>query len=161
MTTEVVASPPTSTRSSHSPRRVLVSVVALIVAALIGAGVVALSGSGTSGERAATVQRAAVLPAGNTACAGDGGALLATMVSMPIDVSSDIMSRLSAPTRALLASAVEQSAITRTTPDTPDATALSAALSRVAPGDATLLMRGLSPQTRDAIAAQAGGSACR
>jgi hypothetical protein len=141
---------------------VLVAVVALIAAALIGAGIVALSGSGTSGERAATVQRAALPPTVNMdACAGDGGALLATMVSMPIDVSSDIMSRLSAPTRALLASAVEQSAITRTTPGPPDATVLAAALSRVAPGDAMLLMRGLSPETRDAIAAQAGGSACR
>ena len=126
MTTEVIPRP---SRSYRNPRTVLVAVVALIVAALIGAGVVALTGSGTSGERAATVQRAALPPAGNTAaCAGDGGALLATMVSMPIDVSSDIMRRLSASTRALLASAVEQSAITRTTPSTPDATVLSAAL---------------------------------
>jgi hypothetical protein len=80
---------------------------------------------------------------------------------MPIEVSSDIASRLSAPTRALLASAVEQSAMTRTTPGPPDAAVLSAALSRVAPADAMLVMGGLSPQTRDAIAAQAGGSACR
>jgi hypothetical protein len=159
MTTEVIPRP---SRSYRNPRSVLVAVVALIVAALIGAGVVALSGSGTSGERAATVQRAALPPKGNIdACAGDGGALLATVVAMPIEVSSDIASRLSAPTRALLASAVEQSAITRTTPGPPDAAVLSAALSRVAPADAMLVMGGLSPQTRDAIAAQAGGSACR
>ena len=160
MTTEVIPRP---SRSYRNPRSVLVAVVALIVATLIGGGVVALSGSGTSGNAPATVQRAALPPAGNTdACAGDGGALLATMVSMPIDVSNDIMNRLSASTRALLARRRRAECDhPGRRPGRPMPRCSPRPSHHVAPADAMLLMRGLSPQTRDAIAAQAGGSACR
>ena len=158
MATDVI---PTPNRSYRTRRTVLVAALALVVAALIGAGVVAMTRSDESATRAPTVQRAAPLLTEDVeSCPGDGGALLVTMASMPIDVSSDIMGRLSAPTRALVASAVEQSVITRTTPGPPDAATLSAVLARVGSADAGLVMSGLSSQTRDLIAAQPRGSAC-
>jgi hypothetical protein len=157
MTTEAISRPSSSYRT---PRIALIAVVALIVGAFIGAGVVALTSSGGS-EGAATTQRA-VLPTAGTAdvCAGDGGALLASVAAMPVDVSNDIMSRLSAPTRALLSTAAEMSAISESTPQMPDPETLAAVLSRVRPADAAALTGGLSPQTRAAIAATASGSAC-
>ena len=156
MTTEAF---PTPTSSYRTRPTVLVAVLALVVGALVGAGFVALIRTDEP-ARTAAAPRAALLPTVNVACPGDGGALLATMASMPVAVSSDIMSRLSNPTRALLASAAEQSAISRTTPATPDATTLSSALSRVGRSDAVLVTSGLSPQTRAGIAATAAGSAC-
>jgi hypothetical protein len=156
MTTEAF---PTPTTSYRTHRTALVAVLALVIGALIGAGFVALIRTDEP-ARTAPAQRAAILPTVNVACPGDGGALLATMASMPIDVSSDIMSRLSDPTRALLSSAVEQSVISRSMPEAPDTTTLSAALLRVGATDAALLTSGLSSQTREAIAAAAAASAC-
>ena len=59
--------------------------------------------------------------------------------------SNDVVSRLSAPTRALLASAAEQNAIT-VVAETPDTASLAGALARVGPADAAVLMSGLSPR---------------
>jgi hypothetical protein len=93
-------------------------------------------------------------------CAGDGGALLNTLASMPVDVSNNIASRLSPETRALLTSTAEISAVTNSTPEKPDTTSLAGALARLGPADATLVMSGLTPQARTAIGAVAAGSAC-
>ena len=110
MTTQAITQPSSSYRS---PRTALLVVLALVVGGLIGAGIVSRGverhvrhqpRTCPGGARRRT--RADVAP-----CAGDGGALLATVVFMPIDVSNDVVGRLSAPTRALLASAAEQSAI--------------------------------------------------
>jgi hypothetical protein len=146
--------------SNRSPRTALLVVLALVLGGCVGAGVVALTSDGTSDSGDATV-RPVTLPAeGVTTCPGDGGALLAGLVSLPIDVSNDIMTRLSPTTRALVVSAVEQSAITRTRPEVPDAATLSAAIARVGPRDAAVLMGGLAPQTRTAVGAPRG-STCR
>jgi hypothetical protein len=156
MTTEVIPRP---SRSYRPRRAVLVAALAFVVLALIAAGVVALTRSGESGTRASTVQRA-VPTASVESCPGDGGALMVIVASMPVDISNDIMSRVSAPTRALIASAVELSAITRTTPEALDAATLSAALSRVGSADAALLTSWFSSQTQDALLVPADGSAC-
>jgi hypothetical protein len=157
MTTDAISRPSSSYRT---PRIALVALVALIVGAFIGAGVVALTSSG-SPEGAATTPRAVLPAAGNAdVCAGDGGALLASVAAMPVDVSNDIASRLSAPTLALLGTAAEMSAISGTTPEMPDPETLASVLSRVRPADAAVLTGGLSSQTRAAIADTAAGSAC-
>ena len=157
MTTQAISRPSSSYRT---PRIVLIALVALIVGGFIGAGVVALTSSGGS-EGAATTQRL-VLPAAGDAdvCAGDGGALLASVAAMPVDVANDIASRLSAPTRALLSTTAEMSAIVGATPEMPDPMTLAAALSRVRAADAAVLTGGLSPETKAAIAATPSGSAC-
>ena len=142
MSTEVITQPP---RSFRSPPIALV----------------ALASSGTSETTGATAPRATLSAARNAnACPGDGGVLLASVAAMPPEVSSDIMTRLSASTRVLLSSAAEQSAITLTMPEAADLTTLAAVLSRVGPTDAAVVMSGFPPQTRDAIFATAGGSAC-
>jgi hypothetical protein len=121
---------------------------------------VALTSSGGS-EGAATTQRAVLPAAGKTdVCAGDGGALLASVAAMPLDVSNDIVSRLSAPTRALLSTTAEMGAIVGAAPEMPDPETLAGALSRVPSADALVLTGGLSPQTRAAIAAMPSGSVC-
>ena len=108
MSTQAIKQP---THSYRAPRTALLAVLALVVGGLIGAGVVAVASSGTSDSHRATAQATPVPAPGNVAtCAGDGGALLATVVSMPTDVMNDVVSRLSAPTRALLTSAAEQNA---------------------------------------------------
>lgn len=158
MTTEILPRP---SRSYRPRRTVLVAALAFVVLALVAAGIVALTRSGESGTHAAGVQRAVPIPTASVeSCPGDGGALIAMMASMPIDRANDIMSRLSAPTRSLLASAVEQSAITRTTPAPPDAATLSAALSRVGTKDAALLTSWYSSQAQDAIVVPATESPC-
>jgi len=145
--------------SNRTPRTALFAVLALVVGGCVGAGIVALSSDGTS-ESGSAHARPVTIPAQGVTCAGDGGALLVTLASLPLDVSTDIMSRLSQPTRALLAIAAEQSAITRTTPETPDSATLSAAIARVGRQDAAVLMSALAPQTGAAVGV-ASGSACR
>jgi hypothetical protein len=156
MTAEAISRP----ASTRSPRVALLALVALVVGGFIGAGVVALT-SGDSSEGVATTQRAVLPATGSTdVCAGDGGVLLASVAAMPVDVSNDIMSRLSAPTGALLSTAARLSAISETTPQVPDLQTLAAVLSRVRPADAAVLTGGLSPETRAAIATLPSGSAC-
>ncbi len=158
MATETIPMP---SRSHRRPRAAVVAAVALVAGACIGAGAVALTSSERAAPRPETVERAAApATADARACAGDGGAVLATVASMPIDVANDIASRLSAPTRALLASAIEQSAITRTVPGAPDTATLATALSRLDEGDAAVVMSGLSPDIREAVAGTAGAP-CR
>ena len=144
--------------SNRSRRTALLAVLALVIGGCVGAGVVALTSDGPSGSGDATLRPVAFPAEGVTACAGDGGALLASLASLPIDVSNDIMSRLSQPTRALMASAVEQSAITGTRPEMPDSATLSAAIARVGDRDAAVLMSGLAPQTQTAIGAPRGST---
>ena len=146
--------------SNRRPRTAVFAVLALVVGGCVGAGIVALSSDGTSETGSAHVRPVTIPAEGVSACAGDGGVLLVTLASLPLDVSTDIMSRLSLPTRALLASAAEQSAITRTTPETPDSATLSAAIARVGRQDAAVLMSALAAQTGAAVGV-ASGSACR
>jgi hypothetical protein len=152
---------PRQSHSHRSLRSVLRVGLALLVGAGIGAGMVALVADGSPETRAATLQRAAG-PSDTDArrCPGDGGALLATVMSMPPDVASDVADRLSPTTRALLHSAAEQSAITRTRPGPPDTATLAAALSRLGPTDSDAVMSGLLAETRAALPATVDGS-CR
>ena len=79
---------------------------------------------------------------------------------MPMDVSRDVVNRLSAPTRALVASAAEQNAEVNIAVETSDTAMLAGALARVGPADAAVLMSGLSPETRAVIASTTAGVAC-
>ena len=156
MATEVIPKP---SRTYRSPRSALLVALAVIVGACIGAGVVALASTGSSETRQATVQRAAPLSGADARrCPGDGGALLVTVMSMPPEVSRDVADRLSPATRALLNSAVEQSAITRTRPGPVDTATLAAALSRLGPADSDAVMSGLAAETQAALPATVDGS---
>ena len=159
MSTQAIKQP---THSYRAPRTALLAVLALVVGGLIGAGVVAVASSGTSDSHRATAQATPVTTPGSVAtCAGDGGALLATVVSMPTDVMNDVVSRLSTPTRALLTSAAEQNAQINVVAETPDPASLSGALARVGPADTAVVMSGLSPETRAAISGTTADVACR
>ncbi len=158
MATEVIP------RQSHSRRRpgtALLVVLALIVGAGVGVGVVALASTGSSETGGARVQQAALPSSADVrSCPGDGGALLVTVMSMPPAVANDVADRLSPATRALLHSAIEQSAITRTRPGFPDPANLAAALSRLGPADSDAVMSALPAETRATLPATADGS-CR
>ncbi len=159
MSTQAITQP---SRSYRSPRTALLAVLALVVGGLIGAGVVALSSSSGSDTHRATAQATPVVAPGNvTTCAGDGGALLATVASMPIDVTNDVVSRLSAPTRALLTSAAETNAQVNIVAEARDTATLAGALARVGSADAAVVMSGLSPETRAAVSGTTAEAACR
>ena len=87
MSTEAVAQQRIG--STRSRRTALLAVLALVIGGCVGVGLVALSSDGTSGPGDATLRPVAFPAEGVTVCAGDGGALLASLASLPIDVSKD------------------------------------------------------------------------
>ena len=118
MTTEAI-SEAVPARTAASDRADL-ALVALIVGGLRRGGGRRADVERQLREGVARAQRAALPRAPGTpaTCPGDGGALLASViVDASSTVANDVVSRLSPATRALLHSAVEQSAITRTRPE--------------------------------------------
>jgi hypothetical protein len=158
MNTEAIVQQPSLARS---PRTAISIVLALVVGALVGAGAVALVSSDTSESRHAIERPAAVAAAPSVeTCPGDGGVLLSAVMSMPIEVSNQLARELSAPTRALLASASELSALTATSPSPADPTTLAGVLTRIGSPDADAVTSGLPPLTRAAIEGVVAESAC-
>ena len=160
MSTQVIYRPPISHRSLRSK---LVWALALIAAAGIGAGVVAVTQGGSdarvANSRSAQVPTSPV--ATSNTCPGDGGALLATVASMPSDVSArSLFGRLSPATQALLTATARGSAETNSVPAVPDSATLAGALARVGPSDAAVIMSALPAQTQAGISATPTALAC-
>ena len=160
MSTQVIYRPPISHRSLRSK---LVWALALIAAAGIGAGVVAVtqggSDAGLANSRSAQVPTSPV--ATSNTCPGDGGALFAAVASMPSDASAtSLFGQLSPATQALLTATARGSAATNSAPAVPDPATLAGALARVGPSDSAAIMSSLPAQTQAAIAATPTALAC-
>lgn len=163
MSTQVIAK---SSIPHWRHRASLLTVLAVVAAAGVVVGVVALTSSGTSDTHATTERSAPVSAAGPTStCSGDGGSLLAVVGSMPADVYDRVVSRLSPQTRALLGGTALEIAVAAdtggaaTAPAPPDASTLAGILARVGTNDARAIMSGLSPETRTAVSAASPGTA--
>ena len=146
MSAQAVAQPSIPLRS----RTLLLAATALAVVLLaVSAGVAALVSDGSSDTSSSAAPPVAVAPADS--CPGDTGALLATIVAIPVAEHTRIMRSLSREAAAMVRAAATSSALTNTIATMPDAPTLAGVLSRISPSDSAVILNSLAPQTRAAV----------